>query len=194
MRFVLIPLFLMLVLGIQGYTEENLIPLLEQNAAAAGEAMALCHHYANGWLAQADPETGLLPRNLKGDSFWNAKDAAADNYPFLVLTSGISGLYHLRRSAEHILEQEQRLASREDGLPVVYDFGARARSENNAAPDLIFGAAEYVKDGLMPVVEWMGSGPWLDRMHVLVRALYAEAERTFPRTNHLRKTSKYAAI
>lgn len=180
MRFVLIPLFLMLVLGIQGYTEEKLIPLLEQNAAAAGEAMALCHHYVNGWLAQADPETGLLPRNLKGDLFWNAKDAAADNYPFLVLTSGISGLYHLRRSAEHILEQEQRLASREDGLPVVYDFGARARSENNAAPDLIFGAAEYVKDGLMPVVEWMGSGPWLDRMHVLVRALYAEAERTLP--------------
>lgn len=180
MRYIIIALFLMLIVDIQGYAEENLIPLLEQNAEAAGEAIALCHHYANGWLAQADPETGLLPRNLSGDLFWNAKDAAADNYPFLVLTSGISGLYHMRRAAEYILEQEQSLASREDGLPVVYDFGARARSGNNAVPDLIFGAAEYAKDGLMPVVEWMGPGPWLDRMHVLVRALYAEGERTLP--------------
>ena len=42
----------------------DLSTALAWNAEAAAEAMAFCQNYAHGWLNQADPETGLLPRNL----------------------------------------------------------------------------------------------------------------------------------
>lgn len=176
-------LTLALISGCLAYAAgpEQLSAGLEQNADAAREAIIFCHRYANAWLAHADPDTGLLPRNLKQDPFWNAKDAAADNYPFLALTADISGLYHLQRAALHILEQEQRLTTRAGGLPDVFDFRTGAFPEGETAlPELVFGAAEYVKDGLMPIVEWTGPGPWLDRMQGLVKALYAEAESVLP--------------
>ena len=154
---------------------------LDQNADAAAEAMAFCQKYAQGWLAYADPETGLLPRNLADDLYWNAKDAAADNYPFLTLTAQVTGLYYLKQAAVHILEQEQVLATRPGGLPDTWDF--RTREFQTGEPvlaDLVFGAAEYVKDGLMPIVEWTGPGPWLDRMQALVRAIYEQTENILP--------------
>lgn len=151
--------------------------VLEENAAAAREAIMFCHRYTNGWLAQTDPETGLLPRNLKQDAFWNGKDAAADNYPFLVLTAAITGLYHMERAAGHILEQEKRLCETPGGLPGVFDFRLQSIEEGGGTlSDRIFGTAEYIKDGLMPIVEWTGPGPWLDRMQELARALYEQAE------------------
>jgi len=45
-----------------------------------------CDRYVEGWLKLADPETGLIPRN-RTQRYWNAKDSAADNYAFMVLTS-----------------------------------------------------------------------------------------------------------
>ena len=48
----------------------------------------LCPQYVDGWLEYADSTSGLIPRNIEADAdIWNAKDAAADNYPFMVLTS-----------------------------------------------------------------------------------------------------------
>ena len=57
------------------------------NGRLAGEAFARSHRFVEGWLAVADTVTGLIPKNLQGDYFWNAQDAAADNYPFMVITS-----------------------------------------------------------------------------------------------------------
>ncbi len=52
------------------------------------EGYERCARFVHGWLNHADPQSGLIPRNLKADTdIWNAKDAAADNYPFMVLTS-----------------------------------------------------------------------------------------------------------
>ena len=172
-------LAIFLVSGCVAHAQEadsiNLI--LEQNAAAAREAILFCHRYAHGWLAQADSETGLLPRNLTQDPFWNGKDAAADNYPFLALTASVTGLYHMERAARHILEQEKRLCETPGGLPGVFDFRLQSVPEGGGTlSDRIFGAAEYIKDGLMPVVEWSGPGPWLDRMQELARAIYEQAE------------------
>ena len=44
----------------------------------------------DGWLAHADPQTGLIPRNLGDSNFWNGRDSAADNYPFMVLTAAMT--------------------------------------------------------------------------------------------------------
>jgi len=63
-----------------------------KNGRLANEGFVRCRNYVKGWLKHADPKNGLIPKGLRGDrrDIWNAKDAAADNYPFMVL--------HLRRS------------------------------------------------------------------------------------------------
>jgi hypothetical protein len=64
----------------------------EINGKLANEGFRRCLRYVNGWLELADSATGLIPRNIidkPGKDIWNAKDCAADNYPFMVLTSAL---------------------------------------------------------------------------------------------------------
>ena len=57
----------------------------------ANEALRRCRKYVDGWLAHADPQTGLIPRNLNEEpDFWNGRDSAADNYAFMVLTCALT--------------------------------------------------------------------------------------------------------
>ena len=57
------------------------------------EGLERCRRFVDDWLLQADSTTGLIPRNLdEGTDIWNAKDAAADNYPFMVLTASLTEL------------------------------------------------------------------------------------------------------
>ena len=136
----------------------------EDHARKANLAVTYCLRYAEGWLQQADPQSGLLPRTLNQDGYWNAKDCAADNFPFLLLTGEMTGQHHIQRAARAIFEQERRLCPRVDHLPDTYYFDRQGFSaESPKMDDLIFGAAEYAKDGLLPIIEWSGPGPWLDR-------------------------------
>src|SRR5215218_8818116 len=58
------------------------------NAKLANEAFVRSDRLMMDWLTLADPRSGLLPRNTTADKdIWNAKDCAADLYPFLVLTA-----------------------------------------------------------------------------------------------------------
>ena len=36
----------------------------------ANEALRRCHKYVNGWLAHADPQSGLIPKNLGKNNFF----------------------------------------------------------------------------------------------------------------------------
>ncbi len=148
-----------------------------ENGRRTREIIAFCLNYADGWLKQADPATGLLPRRLNTDRFWNSKDCAADNYPYLLLTAKVTGQVHLERTALAVLETERRLTPRIDSLPDTYDFakGGFADASPNLQ-DILFGASEYAKDGLMPITEWLGPGPWVDRMREMVRDIWAHAE------------------
>jgi len=74
----------------------------EKNATQSQRAIQFCRRYAYGWLAHADPVSGLIPRNLTGDAHWNAKDAAADNYPFMVLTAHL-----VDQSMEYIFKKQR---------------------------------------------------------------------------------------
>ena len=90
----------------------------EQNAEQTQRAIKFCNRYAQGWLSHADAQTGLLPRNVaSGQRFWNAKDCAADNYPFIVLTAYITDNHHLKQIAQTLLQTEQELTNRLDRLP-----------------------------------------------------------------------------
>ncbi|MBP1661037.1 MAG: hypothetical protein H6P95_2229 [Candidatus Aminicenantes bacterium] len=148
----------------------------EQNAAASQRAVRFCRRFAQGWLVHADPRSGLIPRNLTADAYWNAKDAAADNYPFIVLTAHILDDRHLKDIAAAMLAREIKLTSRLDSLPDDFLFATQAfRTEKPDLAEVVFGAAEYAKDGLMPVIEWGGPSPWLDRMQGLVRDVFKHA-------------------
>ncbi len=151
-------------------------PQAQVNSEKSQRAIKFANRYAAGWLSHADPATGLLPRQVSNaDQFlWNARDCAADNYPFLVLTGEMTGSYYLRLTARHILDQERRLTARPNGLPDDFIFATGKLAERPPKQaDLVFGAAEYAKDGLIPVTEWLGPGLWSQRMDELLKALWA---------------------
>jgi hypothetical protein len=148
----------------------------EQNAKQSQKAIQFCRRYAHGWLTHADPGSGLIPRNLTGDAYWNAKDAAADNYPFMVLTAEITDDRYLKEIVREILVQEGKLTNRLDSLPDDFLFVTQKfRTETPNLDDIIFGAAEYAKDGLMPISEWLGPSPWLERMKQLTQDVFKNA-------------------
>lgn len=152
------------------HTEEEigLWEVAAQNGTLACEGFNRCLHFVNGWLELADPGTGLIPRNIideQSRDIWNAKDCAADNYPFMVLTSALLNPELFKGRMTDMLRTEIRLTSRLGSCPDTYSFSKKgfARADPDTA-DIIFGSAEYVKDGLIPLTEWLGPSPWSQRM------------------------------
>ncbi len=148
----------------------------EANGDATQQVIRFCNRYVHGWLTQADPKSGLSPRNLRGDWYWNAKDSAADNFPFMVLTAYVTGNTLMKRNMSYMLEQEQRLTNRVGDLPDTFDFATQDFLSADVDMDsIIFGASEYAKDGLMPITEWIGPSPYLSRMEQLIRGIWQHA-------------------
>lgn len=154
----------------------------ERNARLAAEAFYRSHRYVQGWLAHADPATGLIPRNLKaGGEFWNGRDSAADNYPFMVLTASLTDRPLMKGRLLDMLHTEQRLTARVDRLADDYSFTNRGwRRETLDLDATIFDSAEYVKDGLIPLTEWLGPSPWSKRMISLVDDIWKNARIETP--------------
>ncbi|MCX6217878.1 hypothetical protein [Spirosoma sp.] len=137
------------------------------NGRLANSGFRRCALYLNGWLAEADSGTGLIPRNLTDSRhFWNAYDAAADNYPFMVMTASLLRPDLFRGTMQTMLQTEQRLTSRIGRLPDTYSFTKKGfLKEPVDSSQVIFGSAEYMKDGLVPLTEWLGPNtPWFRRM------------------------------
>ena len=160
------------------------------NGLLANEALRRCNRYVAGWMRHRDPITGLIPRNLSQDrDIWNAADAAADNYPFMVLTTWFTDRNAFEGPMLQMLRTEEALTSRLGALPDDYSFSSRDfRHENVDLGRLVFGASEYVKDGLLPLTEWLGESPWSKRMIAIIDCLwhYAAVETAFgaiPSTN-----------
>ncbi len=149
----------------------------ESNGEQARQSLKFCWRLSQGWLQFADPETGLLPRRLGRDTYWNAKDCAADNYPFLTLTAFFTDRELFEGPMRKILDTEQRLCNRVDRLPDDWDFATQAfRTSEPNLDALIFGASEYVKDGLLPLTEWLGETAWSERMIELVDDVWKHAK------------------
>jgi len=156
--------------------------LLFKNASKNGlitnEALNRCNRYVHGWLEYADKETGLIPRNIEKDiSIWNAQDAAADNYPFMILTTWFTSEKLYENRMHEILNTERALTARLGKLPDTWSF--EKQDFQYPEPDvarIIFGSSEYVKDGLLPVTEWLGQSPWSERMIELLDGIKKEME------------------
>jgi len=126
------------------------------------------------WLRRRDTVSGLFPRTLD-QPVWAPNDNAADMLPFLWITAHALSLPTLK-DVENAFRAEQRLTNRPGPLPDWYDLGRR--SFVHEVPDLkrvTFGAAEYCKDGLVPMLETMGQGPWVARMEELLNAIFERA-------------------
>ncbi len=117
------------------------------------------------WLSTADPLTLLVPDRM-GESLYTPHNSSADNYPFMVLSSFCADRSFFNGTARRMLFNELRYASLPNGMPVSYDIASRKQSIFRN--DVIFGAAEYVKDGLIPITELIGPSIWSERMIDLI--------------------------
>lgn len=150
--------------------EEKLFRKAEANARQAAEGYYRCIKFVHGWLAHADPKTGLIPRNLTASrDFWNGRDAAADNWPFMVLTSFFTDKEMFEGRMKQMLVTEIKLTCRVDRLCDNFSFSKQGWAREKVDLDAImFDSIEYVKDGLLPITEWLGQSPWSDRMIGLI--------------------------
>lgn len=157
--------------------EQELFSQAAINGRQALEAFSRCRRFVDGWLAQADPKTGLIPRNLARDrDLWNGRDAAADNYPFMVLTAALTDRQLFDGRMRDMLRTEESLTRRLDRLGDQYRFSTQAFAHEQ--PDLermVFDNAEYVKDGLLPITELLGPSPWSQRMIGLMEDIWKHA-------------------
>ncbi|MBI5833622.1 MAG: hypothetical protein HZB16_15080 [Armatimonadetes bacterium] len=156
---------------------ESAFRAAERHSRLASEGLYRCRRYVDGWLAQADPVSGLIPRNL-GDSrdLWNGRDSAADNYPFMVLTCALTDRALLDGRMRAILATERALTRRLDRLGDQWRFSTQSFWYPQPDPErMVFDNAEYVKDGLIPLTEWLGPSPWSDRMVELVEDIWKNA-------------------
>lgn len=162
--------------------KEEIFREAERNGRRAAEALYRSHRYLTGWLAQADPVTGLIPRNLnEGGDYWNGRDAAADNYPFMVLAAALTDPALVQGRLRDMLRTEQRLTARVDRLTDDYSIATRTwRRESFNLEATLFDSAEYVKDGLIPLTEWLGPSPWSQRMIGLVDDIWKHARIETP--------------
>lgn len=167
-------LTVLLSLHASGSLEDTVWQRAAENGEIAREALVKSLRFVHAWLQTADPETGLIPRNLKDSPYWNAKDSAADNYPFMVLTTYFTDRTLFDGRMKTMLETEQRLCNRLGRLPDDWLFEPQGfRVQEVRSDDLIFGASEYMKDGLIPVTELLGPSPWSERMLGMLEDLWA---------------------
>lgn len=122
------------------------------------------------WLAQRGDYRNMLPREARAEvrPVWNYRDCAADMYCHFVIQASLMAPGHLDDLRE-ILAADRALSS---DLPraIYLDTGDRL---NDPLDEQIFGAVEYAKDGLLPILERVGPTEWLDRMHEVVDAIIA---------------------
>ena len=156
--------------------DKHLFESAINNAELANSGFIRCENYVNAWLQYSDPVSGLIPRNIdQGKDYWNAKDAAADNYPFMVLTAFFvdQGLFDGKMM--EMLNTEKSITSRVGSLPDTYSFSKKGFLDDEIKMgQIIFGTSEYIKDGLLPLTEWLGQSPWSDRMIEMLHDLGGE--------------------
>jgi len=136
----------------------------EASAEIAGYSLSKVQRWLHEVaLKKIDSETGLY----RADGNWNYHDTAADCYPFLVWAAWATDQAALEGPVREVLRAEQRLCNHLDRIPVAWDFGRKAKVESVPLDRIIFSASEYVKDGLVAIVEVTGKDEWFERMKAI---------------------------
>jgi hypothetical protein len=147
------------------YNEDDFRQATE-NGLLANESYVRSLRCAKAWMDRRDSISGLIPSNFMGKKdIWEPCNAAADNYAFMTLTAYLLDQDLYRGAMLDMLHAEKKLTSRIKSLPDVYRFSTQ--DFDTAKPDttwIIFGTSEYIKDGLIPITEYIGPSPWSERM------------------------------
>jgi len=160
-----------------GADGESAFAQAERSAGIAGYSISK----VQCWLKEKalpliDEKTGLYP----GDGRWNYRDTAADCYPFLCWAAWLVDLEALHGPVLRVLEAEQRLCNHLDRIPVRFDLARGTRDTSVSHDAMVFGASEYVKDGLIAIAEATGPGPWFERMKAIEEDLWKHARVDTP--------------
>jgi hypothetical protein len=144
---------------------------LTKSAERAHLAFSACSRYLDAWSDQIDPSTGLLAQSLN-EKIWTPENSAADNFPFMVIASRF---LRAKGEAERLFNKslvgEKLHTIQLANLPSSFDLSKRQMADREL-DHLIFGASEYAKDGLVPMLEILGPGPWSARMEELVEGIF----------------------
>jgi hypothetical protein len=152
-----------------GADEAAIFARARANGRNFHDALASSQKVLQAWLSHADPKTLLLPDRLpggprglrRGDTrrLYTPHNAGADLYPYLILTAHITDPELYRGRLLQMLRNEIRYTTAEDSVP-----GSLELTTGELGPPSLFGAAEYAKDGLLSVTEYLGRTPWFYRM------------------------------
>lgn len=145
-----------------------------RHATANRECLARAQGVAEAWWDRRDRETDLLPEAVDSP-LWTPENAAADLWPFLWLTARFTDAA-LERDLLGTYRADLAHATRVGALTDAWSLAERrwVRAEVDI-PRLIFGSTEFCKDGLMPLLERTGRGPWGERMLAIVIDVFAHA-------------------
>lgn len=127
-------------------------------------------------IKKIDPETGLY----LGDEKWNYRDTAADCYPFLCWAAYVTDIELLHGPIRNVLDAERKLCNHLDRIPARFDLNKGKKDESVSYNTLIFGASEYVKDGLIAIVEVTGKDDWFERMREIEDDVWKHARVETP--------------
>ncbi len=145
----------------------------EANADLGRQGFRAARACVRAWRVLEDPETGLFPRG--GDdaeaSIWNGQDTAADLFPHM-LYAAIRVAPEEEATWRDVLAAERRFAG--NAFPRTIRLRPMTVVEESDE-DLLQNGAEYAADGLVPLVERLGEGPWLDRLREVVSEVIARA-------------------
>jgi hypothetical protein len=142
------------------------------NGVLAQEAILRVRAVHNAWMPRRDPGTKLFPESLRRPR-WNYRNTAADFFCFLFH----AGLYTDEPSVP-LLRETLRAEAALVGpgqlcQPVASATGRPIRS---SASELMFGASEYAKDGLLSLYEATGDAQVYQRLLEVVDAVIAHSE------------------
>ena len=155
---------------------------LERSAAIAGYSLSKVQRWLHEVaLKKIDPKTKLYISHPRGSgryrsSLWNYDDAAADTYPFLFWAAWYTDHDQIHGPILEVLEAEQRICNHLDRIPTAVHHQT-LKKDIKSKDSLIFAASEYVKDGLIAIIEVAGKeNPWFDRMRAIEDDIWKNAD------------------
>ena len=176
MKLSALALVLLLATGSAGAVAPEPFDAARANGEQFERAVRASRRLLHAWLAHADRETLLLPDRPTGDRnawVYTPHNSGADLYPYLILTAQLTDPDLYRGRMLEMLRNEVRFTTVTRSLPADLTFSTRA-----TGPPTVFGAAEYAKDGLIAVSEYLGRTPWFYRMVDMIADAMIEAPVT----------------
>jgi hypothetical protein len=143
------------------------------NAVQFERAVHAADRLMRAWLRHADSRTLLLPDRPLADPssrVYTPHNSGADLYPYLILTAHLTDPDLYRGRLIDMLRNEVRYTTVQRSIPANLTFATQA-----IGPASFFGAAEYAKDGLIAVTEYLGRTPWFHRMADMIADAMTDA-------------------